>query len=90
MRTYQHPAFPVIDRYDVFYDGHKSDAGFCLGIVFNFYIGMDFASPQCFETCTQPPIQLEAGALCLGVKRPGREVYHSSPFSVEVKEDVEL
>jgi hypothetical protein len=26
MRTYQHTAFAVLDRYDVLYDGHKSDA----------------------------------------------------------------
>jgi hypothetical protein len=27
MRTYQHTAFTVLDRYDTFYGGHKSDAG---------------------------------------------------------------
>jgi hypothetical protein len=27
MRTYQHTAFTVLDRYDVLYGGHKSDAG---------------------------------------------------------------
>jgi len=27
MRTYQHTAFAVLDRYDIFYGGHKSDAG---------------------------------------------------------------
>jgi hypothetical protein len=34
---------------------------------------------------TQLPIQLVPGALSLGVKRPGREVDHSPPFSAEVK-----
>jgi hypothetical protein len=27
LRTYQHTAFTVLDRYDILYDGHKSDAG---------------------------------------------------------------
>jgi hypothetical protein len=35
---------------------------------------------------TQPPTQWVAGALSLGVKRPGREVGHSPPSSAEVKE----
>jgi hypothetical protein len=39
---------------------------------------------------TQPPIQWVPGALSLGVKRPGREAYHSPPSSAEVKEWVEL
>jgi hypothetical protein len=39
---------------------------------------------------TQPPIQCEPGALSLGVKQPGREVDHSPPSSVEVKECVEI
>jgi hypothetical protein len=30
---------------------------------------------------TQPPIQWIPGALSLGVKRPGREAYHSPPSS---------
>jgi hypothetical protein len=39
---------------------------------------------------TQPPIQWVAGALSLGVKRPGREADHSPPSSAEVKECVNL
>jgi hypothetical protein len=39
---------------------------------------------------TQPPIQRVPGALSLGIKRPGREAYHSPPSSAEVKEWVEL
>jgi hypothetical protein len=39
---------------------------------------------------TQPPIQWIAGALSLGVKRPGREADHSPPSRAEVKECVEL
>jgi hypothetical protein len=27
MRTYQHTALAVLDRYDILYGGHKSDAG---------------------------------------------------------------
>jgi hypothetical protein len=27
MRTYQHTAVPVLDRYDIFYGGHNRDAG---------------------------------------------------------------
>jgi hypothetical protein len=27
MRTYQHITFTVLDRYDIFYGGYKSDAG---------------------------------------------------------------
>jgi hypothetical protein len=39
---------------------------------------------------TQPPIQLVAGPLSLGVKRPGLEAGHSPSPSAEVKEWVEL
>jgi hypothetical protein len=39
---------------------------------------------------TQPLIQWALGALSAGVKRPGCEVDHSPPSSVEVKEWVEL
>jgi hypothetical protein len=48
MRAYQHIAFTVLDRYDILYDGHKSDAG--VGVDFEIY--MDFASPQRSETCS--------------------------------------
>jgi len=34
---------------------------------------------------TQPPIQWVSGALCLSVKRPGRETDHSPPFNADVK-----
>jgi hypothetical protein len=36
MRTYQHTAFTDLDRYDILYGGHKSDAGV------DFYIDVDF------------------------------------------------
>jgi hypothetical protein len=39
---------------------------------------------------TQPPTQWVAGALSLGVKRPGYEADHSPPSSAEVKECVDL
>jgi hypothetical protein len=39
---------------------------------------------------TQPPIQWETGALSLGVKRPGREAYHSLPSNADVKERVDI
>jgi hypothetical protein len=39
---------------------------------------------------TQPRIQWVAGALSLGVKRPGREADHSPQSTAEVKECVEL
>jgi hypothetical protein len=35
---------------------------------------------------TRPPIQWVPGALCLGVKRPGREADQSPTSSAEVKE----
>jgi hypothetical protein len=35
---------------------------------------------------TQPTIQWVPGALCLGIKRPGREVDHSPPPSPEVNQ----
>jgi hypothetical protein len=38
----------------------------------------------------QPPTQWVPGAPSLGVKRSGREAYHSPPSSAEVKEWVEL
>jgi hypothetical protein len=43
------------------------------GVGVDFFIDMDLDSPQRCETCTQPSIQWEPGALSLGVKRPGRE-----------------
>jgi hypothetical protein len=39
---------------------------------------------------TQPPIPWIPEALSLGIKRPGREAYHSPQSSAEVKECVEL
>jgi len=39
---------------------------------------------------TQAPIQSLLGALSLGVKEPGREDDHSSLFSAQVKECVNL
>jgi len=71
---------------DILYGGHKSDAG--AGV--DFLIDMDFTSPQRCEACPQPPVQWEAGALSLGVKRLGREADHSFQFCAEVKEGVEL
>jgi hypothetical protein len=38
----------------------------------------------------QHPIQWVAGALSLGIKRPGREADHSPSSNAEVKECVEL
>jgi hypothetical protein len=46
------------------------------GFGVDFAIGMDFISPQRFETCSQTTIQWELGALSFEVKRPGREVDH--------------
>jgi len=45
MRTYMHTAFIVLDREDILYGGHKSDAG--VGV--DFPIDMDFASSQRYE-----------------------------------------
>jgi hypothetical protein len=39
---------------------------------------------------TQPPVQWVTGALFLGVRRPGRDGYHSPPSNARVKELVEL
>jgi hypothetical protein len=36
MRTYHHAAFIVLDRYDILYDGHKSDAGVGSGLRIRF------------------------------------------------------
>jgi hypothetical protein len=60
------------------------------GVSVDFYINMDFASPQRFDMCTQPPIQWESGALSLGVNGPGREAEHSPSSSAEVNVGVEL
>jgi hypothetical protein len=40
MRTYHHTAFKVLDKYDILFQGHKSDAG--VGVDFSIF--MDFAS----------------------------------------------
>jgi len=53
MRTYQHTAFTVLEKHDIFYGGHKVDAGV------DFQIDMNFASSQLCETyskknCTIP------------------------------------
>jgi hypothetical protein len=47
---------------------------------FSLHHGVQTALEQ-----TQPPIQSIPGALSLGVKRPGREAYHSLLSSAEVK-----
>jgi hypothetical protein len=44
MHTYQHTAFNALDRYDISYGGHKSDASV------DFEIDIDFASPRRCET----------------------------------------
>jgi hypothetical protein len=44
MRTYKHTPFAVLDRYDILYGGHKSDAGVGSGCRRRFLD--DFASPQ--------------------------------------------
>jgi hypothetical protein len=47
MRTYRHTVFAILDTYDIFYGGQKSDAGV------DFYIDMYFPSLQRCETCSQ-------------------------------------
>jgi hypothetical protein len=49
-----------------------------------------FAASRMALGPTQLPIQWVPGALCLGVKWPGREADHSPPSSAEIKECVEL
>jgi hypothetical protein len=52
-----------------------------------------FLFTTAFRTALGPiqlPIQWVAGALSLGVKRPGREADHSPPSIAEVKDCVEL
>jgi hypothetical protein len=46
MRTYQHIAVTVLDRYGILYGGHKSDAGVASGRRRRFLYCMDFAFPQ--------------------------------------------
>jgi hypothetical protein len=46
MRTYQHIAFTVLDRYDALYSGHKTTPASVQGVGVDFEIDMDFASPQ--------------------------------------------
>jgi hypothetical protein len=90
MRSYQHTAFSVHDRYDILYGGTKATLVSVQGVDVDFGIDMDFASPQRCETCPQPLIQWEPVALSLGAKRPGREAEHSPPSSADVKEGVDL
>jgi hypothetical protein len=66
MRTYQHTAFTILVGYDILNGEHKSDAGVGSGRRRRFVIDMDFDYPQRYESCTQPPIQWDPGALCLG------------------------
>jgi hypothetical protein len=56
------------------------------GFEFRWGLGIFFttASRTILEP-TQPPIQWAPGAFSLGVKRQGREAYHSPPSSAEVK-----
>jgi hypothetical protein len=53
MRTYQHTAFTVLDRYDILYGGQEGDAGVGTGRRRRFLDYMDFASPQRFDTCSK-------------------------------------
>jgi hypothetical protein len=50
MRSCQHTVFTVLDRYDILYSGHKSDAGVGSGRRRRFLDCRDFASPQRVET----------------------------------------
>jgi hypothetical protein len=70
------------DKYYIF-DVLEFDSRRGLGILFTT------ASKPALDL-TQPPIQWTAGALSVGVKRPGREADHSPPSSAEVKECMEL
>jgi hypothetical protein len=51
MRTYQHIAFTVLDRYDILYGGHKSDAGVASGRRRRFLdlCGLSFFTTFCNE-----------------------------------------
>jgi hypothetical protein len=69
--------------------------GWTIGVLgFDSWRGLGiFLSTTTFRTApwpTQPAIQWVAGALSLGLKRPGHEADHSPPSSAEVKEWVEL
>jgi hypothetical protein len=55
-----------------------------------YIIFLPLSRPERLLGPTQPPIQRLPGALCLGVKRPGREADHSPPSTTEVKAWMEL
>jgi hypothetical protein len=62
--------------------------GWTIGVLgFDFRRGLGIFLFTAALRPTQPPIQWVAGALSLGVKRPGREVNHSPPSSAEVKNE---
>jgi hypothetical protein len=46
MRTYQHTAFKVLDKYDIIYEVTKATPVLVHGVGVDFYIFMDFASAQ--------------------------------------------
>jgi len=51
MRTYQNTAFTVLDTYDIFYRGHKSDNGVGSGRRCRFLDWYGFRFSTTFETC---------------------------------------
>jgi hypothetical protein len=38
MRNYHHIDFTVLDRYDILYGGHKSEAGWIQGVDIDFFL----------------------------------------------------
>jgi hypothetical protein len=50
MRTYQHTAFKVLHKYDILYQGHKSDAGVGSGRRRRFLDSHGFRFCTTFET----------------------------------------
>jgi hypothetical protein len=84
-----------LDLYDsVLIYAYHLNCGIATGYVLDDW-GVGFRVPlgsRIFSTSsrsalgsTQPPIQCVPEALSQGVKRPGRETYHSPPDSAEVK-----
>jgi hypothetical protein len=59
------PSLSLIDT-TYFRPDTKATSASVQGVFVDFQIDMDSASPQTWETCTQPPIQWEPGALSQG------------------------
>jgi hypothetical protein len=84
VRTYEHTAFAVRDRYDILYGGHESDASVSSGRRRRFLNWYGFHFSTTLWMVHPASYAVETRASFPGVKWPAREADRSRAFSAEV------